>query len=416
MIEGKKWMTISYQIVSQAIFAYFLLYLVADWLSLSFALGAYSAVIVGGLVTLLLTSYYHAYQIRVFVVPLIIFAISFFTGLYWLIGIALAGAMIWKYQSLEIAPDYGNENTLLMSTTIIAYAELIFYQDLQLLVALVVQYVVLLGGYNLSHYFEVPRADRSKGKRMLSIYALAIPITVLVLTLLFPGARKVLGFLWEVISFVFLKGFMGLLDALAFFGMDVSGIQPSETEKWNQGGLFEELKNANNQQYEAGKYDPTVANAIGEATHWGVIIGIISAVIIGLAIVYRFNKNQGAVSMEDEELVYQNVQWSAEGTGTFRSGMTFHRSKADNEIRKHFQQFEINAAKIGVGRGYNESIDEWFERLGVAVEHTNLYKRVRYGAEELSIDEKERFYQEMNELMEEIKDVAEKKDTDEREN
>ncbi|WP_079478310.1 DUF4129 domain-containing protein [Halobacillus salinus] len=410
MIEGKKWVTMGYQLLGQALFAYFLLYLLADWLSFSFELWSYALVISGGLLALLVTTYYRAYQLRLVIVPIFIIGLSFLTGLYWLLGIALAGAVVWRYQSLEVEPDYGNEHALLMATTILAFVELIFYQDLQLLAALILQYAVLLGGYNLSHYFEVSKEDRSKGKQNLPLYALAIPVTVLVLVLVLPGARTVLGFAWRIVSFVFLKGFMVLLSGLALIGLDVSKIRPQNNEEGNETNLFEEFNDMNNEQQEAGSYDPSVVNAIGNATHWGTIIGVIIAVVIALAVLYRFNKNRSSDELEAEDLSYQNVHWASDGTQSFHTGLAFSRSKADNAVRQQFQQFEKEAAKRGVGRHYNESISDWFSRIGVKANHTNLYQKVRYGNEELSPEEKEDFAREMDLLTQEVRRVAEDKD------
>ncbi|MCA0971719.1 hypothetical protein LCM20_14020 [Halobacillus litoralis] len=415
MIQGRKWMTVSYQFLSQALLAYFLLYLLADWLSLSFSLIPYLTVIVTALVALLLTSRYEAYRIRVVAVPILIIAVSLLTGIYWLVGLALAGAAVWRYQSLEVDPDFENEHALLLSTSIIAFVGLIFYKDAALLVALLIQFVVLLGGYNLSHYYQVSKADRSKGKGSLSIYAVAVPVTVILVMVLLPGLRSVIGVVWSVISFIFLKGFTGFLDALAFFGIDVSQIRPAEQQLGEEPVEVEENMTPFRPE-EGAEYDGTVVNAVGEATQWGVILAVGGAVLIALFVLYRFNKRRTREVEEDAGLTYQSYQWATDGQDGMSSGFKFSRSKADNRIRKQFQKFEQDASRLGMGRSGNESISEWFDRLGLEVQHTSLYQKVRYGSEDLTPEEEKQFFIEMEQLNHELKQAAQKKQYSSEEN
>ncbi|MBA2175711.1 hypothetical protein H0266_12490 [Halobacillus locisalis] len=406
MIEGRKNITLAYQMMSQVIVLYFFLYLLVDWLSLPFSLSSYLIVTSAGIAGLLVTTYYQAYKSRVVVVPIIVIGLTFVTGLYWLIGVALAGGLVWRYNAMEVDPEQGNEHGLLIMTTILAFTELVFYRDLSLMVALLLQYVILFMGYNLSHYYRVSKADRAEGQKNILGFAVAIPLATIGLLILLPGVRSVVGFLWSGVSFIFLKGVSGVIAGLQFFGLDVSDIEPSESLDGQQGLLdkMEEMR----PQDEATEYDGSVVNRIGDATQWGLIIGILAAVIIVLFIVYRFNKNREGFEDEGSGLSYQSYQLASDMSDT-SSMFSFSRSKANNPIRKQFEKFEKNAAKSGVGREPNESINDWFDRIGLETSQTTLYQKVRYGLEELTSEETDRFYCEMKDLQQQIERLSAKK-------
>lgn len=409
MIEGRKTITLAYQMMSQAIVLYFFLYLLVDWLSLPFSFSSYLIVISAGITGLLVTTYYRAYKSRVVVVPIIMIGLTLLTGLYWLIGVALAGGLVWRYNAIEVDPEQGNEHGLLIMTTILAFTELVFYRDLSLLIALLLQYVILFMGYNLSHYYRVSKADRAEGQKNILGFAIAIPLATVVLLVLLPGVRAVVGFLWSGVSFIFLKGVSGVIAGLQFFGLDVSNIEPAEQLEGQQ-GLFDKMEEMRPQD-EAAEYDGSVVSRIGDATQWGLIIGIISAVLIGLYVIYRFNKSREGFDEEGSGLSYQSYQL-ASNTGETSSVFGFSRSKANNEIRKQFDKFEKNARKYGVGREPSESINDWFDRIGLEVSQTTLYQKVRYGSEELTSEETDHFHREMKDLNQQIERLAKRKDED----
>ena len=409
MIEGRKTITLAYQMMSQAIVLYFFLYLLVDWLSLPFTFSSYLIVVSAGLTGLLVTTYYRAYKSRVVVVPIIMIGLTFVTGLYWLIGVALAGGLVWRYNDMEVDPEQGNEHGLLIMTTILAFTELVFYRDLSLLVALLLQYVILFMGYNLSHYYRVSKADRAEGQKNILGFAVAIPLATVGLLVLLPGVRSVVGFLWSGVSFIFLRGVSGVIAGLQFFGLDVSDIEPAEQLEGER-GLLDKMEDMGRQD-EAAEYDGSVVSRIGDATQWGLIIGVVSAVLIGLYVIYRFNKNRGGFDEEGSGLSYQSYQF-ASNTGETSFVFSFSRSKANNAIRKQFEKFEKNARKYGVGREPSESLNDWFDRIGLEVTQTALYQKVRYGSEELTSEETDQFYREMKDLNQQIERLAARKDED----
>ena len=73
--------------------------------------------------------------------------------------------------------------------------------------------------------------------------------------------------------------------------------------------------------------------------------------------------------------------------------------KPNNIIRLDVLNFEQWALKLGVGRKFHETIEEWFERLGIDSQYLDLYQKVRYGnLDELTKTEIESFHKQLDEM------------------
>ncbi|KHE73094.1 hypothetical protein [Halobacillus sp. BBL2006] len=92
-----------------------------------------------------------------------------------------------------------------------------------------------------------------------------------------------------------------------------------------------------------------------------------------------------------DQLTYHSYPISAPSNGKVGRHKWFNRSKATSPIRKQFLQFERYAETKGYCRHCNEPIEQWFHRIGLEPQKTNLYQKVRYGNESLTKSEEHFF-------------------------
>ncbi|MCT8137275.1 hypothetical protein H1D32_05660 [Anaerobacillus sp. CMMVII] len=85
----------------------------------------------------------------------------------------------------------------------------------------------------------------------------------------------------------------------------------------------------------------------------------------------------------------------------------FRSNRPKNEIRRLFYDFEKYMAKHGEGRKFHETIEDWFSRVNASQELKDYvartYRNVRYGNQEISKDDKERYRRSLKEIKKKLK-------------
>ncbi|GEN54311.1 hypothetical protein [Halobacillus faecis] len=398
MVEGKKNITFVYQTLGEAVLFFVLLFPLIQWTSQSLSYVLYSTYVIVSIALFFLLKKWLPGLFPYLISLAGVIATAYFVEGGILPGFIVGSFLAWRYYRHEREPDLNHEIYLILCTSIIAFIMIFFFHSWDVVYALISLYVVTWGGYAFSHYYNVGKRERKGGGISLFVLFLSIITGTSVLLLLFPYLRSMIGTLWSGISYTFLIGVNGILTLLAKIGLDVSKIEPME-----EGSLPRMEISSQERQEELQRMNDSTQETtqkVVEAIETGTIIFIVVALLLGLVILF-FLRKKANMDMEtvSNPLNYQyHVYEEGEGRRS-SSSFLFHRSwRAEGQVRKQFLTFERFAARNGLGRFTNESLEDWFHRIGLDIDSTFLYQKVRYGSQMLTPEEKEKFEIELKEL------------------
>ncbi|SFF90912.1 hypothetical protein SAMN05216353_11348 [Halobacillus alkaliphilus] len=392
MISGNKLTVVSYQFVSEGLAFFFFLFLVGrwSWISLQVPLLSFITVVILSLLFFLGASKLSSSFLPFIIVAVLLAGIGVVMGVPLVFSLILSGFLVWRYLLHEQEPDRENERFMLLFTTIIAFVCMLFFAQPEIIIVLALQYGVIILGYFFSHYIEVSKSDRKKGKKKIVMLILGFAAGASGLAALFQPLRLIITSSWQAVSMVFLKGIQGFFFILEHTGFEVSEIEPLAELNQEQEGS--EILRDSDEPPSSGDAEPS--EQLAEAAQAGTVVLLIVGIILILYIMYRLRNKKRSDRVDRQKLTYKSyaLQYSDED---HESVWRFNRSPADGPVRKKFLQFENYAQKCGYGRKYNESLQNWFERIGITAENLHLYQKVRYGNEQLSNDETSLFYDEI---------------------
>ncbi|MCA1011129.1 hypothetical protein [Halobacillus halophilus] len=401
MISGNKLTVMSYQFVSEGLAFFFLLFLMGrwSWISLQVPLLPFITVIILSLLFFLGSSKLSSSFVPFIIVAVLVAGIAAVMGVPLVFSLMLSGFLVWRYLLHEQEPDRENERFILLFTTITAFVCMLFFAQTEIIIILALQYGVIILGYFFSHYIEVSKSDRKKGKKKLVILLFGFFAGASILSALFQPLRLFITGSWQAVSMVFLKGIQGFFFIVELTGIEVSEIEPSAT--FNQDQESSEMLRDSNEPLSSADSEPS--QQLTEAAQAGTVILLIIGIILVLYIMYRLRNNKSTDPIDKQMLTYKSydLHYTDE---EHESDWRFRRSPADGPVRKQFLQFERYAQKCGYGRKYNESLQNWFDRIGISAENLHLYKKVRYGNEQLSNEETSLFYDEIRKLKKQLAD------------
>lgn len=401
MVEGKRNIIFVYQTFGEAMLFFVLLFPLIQWTPVTLSYILYCIYVIVSIVLFFLirkwSTGFSPYLISITAMV----AIAYLGGASLLLGFIVGSFLAWRYYRHETDPDLNHELSLILYTSILTFIMIFFFRSWDLVYALITLYVVTWVGYAFSHYYNVEKTERKGAGKSLFVLFLSLISSTSVVLLLFPFLRSWMGVLWSGISYTFLVGVNGVLTLLAKIGLDVSKIEPRE-----EGSLPEIETSSQERQEDLQRMNDSNQETIQKvagAIETGSIVLIVVALLIAI-VIFFFLRKRAAMDMETSSDAL-NYQYYAHKEGdkkkTF-SSFPFHRSRTEGWVRKQFRIFEHFAERNGYGRYSNESLEDWFHRIGLAIESTVLYQKVRYGGQTLTADEKEQFELELKELRQKI--------------
>ncbi|MYL49056.1 hypothetical protein GLV98_06145 [Halobacillus litoralis] len=401
MVEGKKNIIFVYQILGEAMLFFVLLFPLIQWTSMSLSYVLFSTYAIVSIVLFFLIRRWLPGLIPYLFNFAGIIAIAYFVGASLLLGLFVGSFLGWRYYRHERDPDLNHERSLILSTSILTFIMIFFFQSWDLVYALVSLYVVTWGGYAFSHYYNVDKRERKGGWKSLFVIFFSLITGTSIMLLLFPFLRSLMGKLWGGVSYAFLIGINGILTLLAKIGLDVSKIESMEEGslpemKFSSQERQEELQRMNDSNQETTR-------KVAEAIESGTVVLIVVALLLAMVTIFFLRKRATMdVETASDPLKYQYYAYSEEEKKRSSSSFSFHRSRTEGWVRKQFRAFEHFAARNGCGRYSNESLEDWFHRIGLDIDYTVFYQKVRYGSQTLTDEEKEQFALELKELKQKI--------------
>ncbi|UOQ94283.1 hypothetical protein MUO14_04795 [Halobacillus shinanisalinarum] len=407
MLESQRSITQFYQYVSEGILFYFLLFPFIHISELEVNFWFYTLLILVSFPCFKVASLRNV-TIAPFAlaVSVVIAAAIFFLGFPISIAILATSVLVWRFLAHEQEPNQGNELIILLSSILFVFVEVMITYEHSLVFALMLQFIIVLFGHLIAHFYQVPQNERKKGKKSLYRGLLLFIFGAIVMILALRPVRWMVESVWLSITGLFLQGVKGFLFTLESMGLDVSNIQPIDEKPMIE--INRQVEEGTKENHEKLIADDNQISEVSQVIEWGSIIAI---VIIAMTVIFVMNrKRKQSVEMESGALpVHYSLISEKELQEDKGKRSMFWRSKGEGDIRIQFYKFEKFAHKKGYGRKMSESVEEWFNRVQFNFVQTDLYQKVRYGETQLNDREKERFFEEIKQLRTEIYNRTERR-------
>lgn len=376
----------TYQFVSETIFFYFLLVPFYYFIKDDLPFWSYIVTIITTLVVLqVLLRFTNSFLPFFIYTPLCIVALVWGLGYPLYVGIAIASFFTWRFIVHQQEEGMDHEYGILLATLFIFILESLIIKDGHFYAMVVLQFTVLIFGYLLSHVASVKVSSSKQKPYKLIAYLFTAFITItFAFFFLYDSVVAIIGKIGSIIL-------MQVAKIVGLIKIDGDSVEfPVQEElEYNMGDEERDVK----------ELAPQAKEVIGAESFmfWLslIIIGIIAFLIFRKYYKQKINK----VNSENEDTSIEMTKWKEEGSNNVREKISkFFRKKPDNYIRQLFYDFERFAHKQGYGREHYETIEDWFERLGMSNENVDLYQKVRYGEASLSEQDAMKFKSELKDL------------------
>lgn len=316
-----------------------------------------------------------------------------------LTALAIPVYMIWRFHEHEKSSDMHNQITIILFMLILLTFDALFFYHENLIVVTMFMVVSIFIGYYGAQMFNVPKENTLQSvKYILSIMGMLLANSIL-LYFCFGLIKFLVKGIWYGFKLLIHSMAWVIGKGIALSGLDFEAIQgflEQHNSSLNGKTLFEKV--------DMKPFIPKaeIAERTGGLINWWTI-AILVILLIAITIFLFKKKFQRLETTEDSKMIV--------GSGLDNTNVHKRREKLfstvkkpNNIIRLDVLNFEQWALKLGVGRKFHETIEEWFERLGIDSQYLDLYQKVRYGnLDELTKTEIESFHKQLDEMKSLIK-------------
>lgn len=318
------------------------------------------------------------YYIYFALAPVLIIAL-YLIGFPVALSVITSVVLIWRYIKIRKEAEMSQEVRYLQFTFILSIFIVILTKEVGIVVYAFLQLIILLIGYTIRQLSVVPVDTRRQFDSKLWLYFISLfSIGAITIYFIFDFTRDFVFKAWDYISYFITisLGFIARLIGLINF----SELDPPRVEEdpamEGEGNLQDLVP------------DSTTSIIDDHTTKIYLIIAII---LIGVFIFLAFRTVKNKFTIDKEEFTDENTTYEKHdknSTGISFMNKFFKRksNKHLHPVRKLVYNFEEKAFKAGKGRLAAETIEEWFERIGVTID-VSTYEKVRYGGQEVDQEE-----------------------------
>ncbi|WP_010652014.1 hypothetical protein [Oceanobacillus massiliensis] len=390
------------QLIPEGILYYFFLVPFFALNNVNYPLWSYLFIII---ITLLLfeagtniTSSYAVY------VPILLFyfAVTYFWLDYpILIAVLLFAYLFWRDWVFEMKGSDNNQLPILILTALFIFIEVIFFYDTHLVWMGVAQVIFVIIGYWVRLVLSAPESNRSQ---KTSIFFILLFLSGgIILYAIYPIISGAIDIIFTIIGIIFKNAVLGLANLLSWMGVDFSQLNMADEDNYNQmiNNIKEDISNLRGLNEAPAEVQDNKSASNGWK-YFGLFVGL----FVMSVLLYRKRRKSARTSSNWEHWNDSDVQVTALdlnqpiGEGNSRAS---NDRQPEHLIRKYVLEFEKEANQNGYGRKKYETIEEWFIRLKLEPDDLELYQKVRYGNQELTNEEYERFYDVLQNLKNQLK-------------
>lgn len=313
-----------------------------------------------------------------------LFTVFYVFGYPLFLSFLYTGLFTWRYLVIQKRATGNHEMNYLIFTIILAVPLFLFIKDYRILVCVILQLLIILSGHFSAHAVMIPKVQRKQIPVTVGIYFITLlGLGALILYLLQFAVFKVAGSLLDF-TFLILGKFVGLFEFL-------EDIPP----RGSHAEVLQEVEGDEKEELGVSFLEEIAAFVVG---YTGLTIVI--AICIITALLFLLLKKPWYFSRmgtsRAESYIQSIEKVSPDNLVTFNLKNYF--SKPKHPARKMVYDFERKAAKSHKGREPFESLEEWFERIGLE-SNLSIYQKVRYGNDEITDQELSVLQAQLREMM-----------------
>lgn len=292
-----------------------------------------------------------------------------------LMSILFGVVFTWRAITLRKEHRLDNEGTYLRWILMLSVILPLFIHDLTFILFVVSVLFLLIVGNIVRNMTVLPKRDRrSKSVAFLSGVFVLVIAGVTVIAYSFHGVRTLIGWIWSAISGVLVWAGSLFVYLLSLIPMPEG--QEGEGEPQEGGGPLEIPEETASSE-----------TLIDHLFTWLMIIGcIIAAYFIFRFVRKQLQKTFEPIAQQDDHITYEQMDLADERKRTWKERLRNMIPLPKDHVRKRMYQFEKRMSSTEQGRKREETIEEWVNRTGWAIDF-ELYQRVRYGAQQATKQE-----------------------------
>lgn len=303
----------------------------------------------------------------------VIFIINVWLKFGLFISMMIAIVFVWRFIVLYREVYLEHEMNLFQITLVLALIEVILFKDNLFIIILLVQLFLLTFGFFSTNYRQVEKQMHSNMKAF--IVKVILVFSGLLLVFWSVGSIMLRFFwdsilmpLWQLATTIFISIFIGIMYLLEKIPLPEPQDQNMEADETFENG---NMTNHNLEGTSTAEYNETYAY-------------IIIASLALIALIWIFIKYRKSSFKKKEKETTSNLTTSTDtidsvpkaSLGTRLKARFFNQPK--HPVRKLIYRFEHDTAKLKEERRSDETIQEWFTRIGAQIDY-HVYEQVRYG-------------------------------------
>jgi hypothetical protein len=306
------------------------------------------------------------------------FALYFLSSFSLLFSAGFAVILTWRYMHLRLEDFLEMEMHYVALVSLLAVFLVLFFNEWEPVVYLGLQFIILITGQLFRHVVAIEPVNRRAFLKQISwlIGALVCGAGLVLFILgkigipLFLFIREtVMVKAWDVLA----HG-MAVIATTPFYLWNLLNldIQFPEGAPPNQPSAPQEME-----QPPSNAADASMAENSTPFILWALVI-VAAGIILFFAL--RAVKNSfRTAAVDSSSLSVQHVAHKKQAKEHLMKRLRERIfQQPHHPVRKLIYQFEKKAARVGKGRQHSETLEEWFQRIGLPVDGL-VYEKVRYG-------------------------------------
>lgn len=352
---------------------------------------SYLAVVIGACILFTIITKYKPTLFLYFMVVPGLFVLFHLLNYPIIMSISLSLLLVWRYINIRNQEFIKREAIYVLITAILTVLVSSLVHESHIMIYPFLLFVILCAGYILSHYVYVSKVEKKEISSKLLIYFTGILATGAgTFYLLFGVLRSITAQIWGI-----------LIDATGGLFLSISNFMSFitvEKRSWADRKLSEE-------DYEFVKplEEHNVVEQMSGLLIFAVLFISLFVLVIVLLLTMRKRIKLKLSKIETRDVPVISTIDSLKATYMSQDKTSFIKrvfKAPEHPIRKMVFQFERKAKKLNKGRKYNETLEDWFKRIGIEA-NISVYQRVRYG--DIVVSENER-----NQLREQLRKMESK--------
>ncbi|OZU88704.1 hypothetical protein CIL03_10470 [Virgibacillus indicus] len=303
-------------------------------------------------------------------------------GVFYLWDYPIAAAVlfpvlfVWRYISIRREEIISRENQYIIITIVLTALVSLLVRDSRIMIFPFLQIIILITGYISSHLAALKKQERREFDRMLAVYFIGfLGIGALLFFAISDGIRNSVLGIWNGLLHLLGLSLGGISNILSLIEVN----EREWTSQNSDGGG------------EGGEYwnEPQGVSLLEESTLFVAIGFVVLLLIIALFYLKRRFRSSTKQETQNAKISYSELD-PQEGGNSYSIATRIKNmfKRPEHPVRRMVLQFEKFAEKNQKGRMSFETIEDWFERIGMESDIV-VYQKVRYGESDVSTQEQE---------------------------